>query len=155
MLVAAEKSFEAEFDAIEFCKNLHAQAGGVYPPVRPPASPAAAEADIQQLFCVTPPCVHQMVLTLERGRLIGCQPGAARSIEVLIDPKLLPELVWCRIRDVTIRVTRDSSNTFFGKLHTPCVAILVAANCEKYITRLESLRETACVVAPLRRRSSP
>jgi len=54
---------------------------------RPPA-----EADIRQYFCVTPPSVHQMVLTLERAGFIRRQPGVARSIEVLLDPKLLPEL---------------------------------------------------------------
>jgi hypothetical protein len=55
---------------------------------RPPA-----EADIQQYFRVTPPSVHQMVLTLERAGFIRRQPGAARSIQVLVDPKLLPELL--------------------------------------------------------------
>jgi hypothetical protein len=52
-----------------------------------------AEADMQQYFCVTPPSVHQMVLTLERGGFIRRQPRAARSIELLVDPKLLPELL--------------------------------------------------------------
>jgi len=55
---------------------------------RPPA-----EADIQKYFRVTPPSVHQMVLTLERAGFIKRQPGTARSIEVLVDPKLLPELL--------------------------------------------------------------
>ena len=55
---------------------------------RPPA-----EADIQQYFSVTPPSVHQMVLTLERAGFIRRQPRAPRSIEVLVDPKLLPELL--------------------------------------------------------------
>jgi hypothetical protein len=55
---------------------------------RPPA-----EADIQQYFCVTPPSVRQMVLTLERAGFIRRKPGVARSIEVLVDPKLLPELL--------------------------------------------------------------
>ena len=55
---------------------------------RPPA-----EADMQEYFCVTPPSVHQMVLTLERAGFIRRQPRAARSIEVLVDPKLLPELL--------------------------------------------------------------
>jgi DNA-binding MarR family transcriptional regulator len=54
---------------------------------RPPA-----EADIQQHFRVTPPSVHQMVLTLERAGFIRRKPGVPRSIEVLVDPKLLPEL---------------------------------------------------------------
>ena len=44
---------------------------------RPPA-----EADLQRFFQVTPPSVHQMVLTLERSGLIRRHPGIARSIEV-------------------------------------------------------------------------
>jgi DNA-binding MarR family transcriptional regulator len=55
--------------------------------------PPPAEADIPQYFCVTPPTVHQMVLTLERAAFIKRQPGAARSVEVLVDPKQLPELL--------------------------------------------------------------
>jgi DNA-binding MarR family transcriptional regulator len=54
---------------------------------RPPA-----EADLQRHFRVSPPAVHQMVLTLERAGLIRRQPGAARSIEVLVDPEHLPQL---------------------------------------------------------------
>lgn len=54
---------------------------------RPPA-----EADMQRHFGVTPPTVHQMVLTLERAGLIRRQPGVARSIELLIDPEDLPVL---------------------------------------------------------------
>ncbi len=55
---------------------------------RPPA-----EADMQQYFRVSPPSVHQMVLTLEREGFIRRQPKAPRSIEVLVDPKHLPELL--------------------------------------------------------------
>jgi repressor LexA len=55
---------------------------------RPPA-----EADIQQYFQVTPPSVHQMVVTLERAGFIKRQPRVARSIELLVDPKHLPELL--------------------------------------------------------------
>ena len=54
---------------------------------RPPA-----EADLQRFFQVTPPPVHQMVLTLERNRLIKRDPGIARSIQVLVDPEALPPL---------------------------------------------------------------
>ena len=54
---------------------------------RPPA-----EADMQRHFRVTPPTVHQMVLTLERAGLIRRRPGVARSIELLIDPAALPVL---------------------------------------------------------------
>ena len=56
---------------------------------RPPA-----EADMQRYFRVTPPSVHQMVVTLERTGLIRRQPGVARSIEVLVDQELLPALPW-------------------------------------------------------------
>jgi DNA-binding MarR family transcriptional regulator len=54
---------------------------------RPPA-----EADIQRFFAVTPPSVHQMVLTLERKGFISRKPGSARSIRLLIDPETLPAL---------------------------------------------------------------
>ena len=54
---------------------------------RPPA-----EADFQRYFGVTPPTVHQMVLTLAQAGLIRRTPGVARSIELLLDPALLPVL---------------------------------------------------------------
>ncbi len=54
---------------------------------RPPA-----EADMQRYFQVSPPSVHQMVLTLERRDLIQRRPGIPRSIEILIDPESLPVL---------------------------------------------------------------
>jgi DNA-binding MarR family transcriptional regulator len=54
---------------------------------RPPA-----QADIQRFFQVTPPSVHQMLLTLERSGLISRRPGVARSIVVLVDRYALPEL---------------------------------------------------------------
>jgi Mn-dependent DtxR family transcriptional regulator len=53
---------------------------------------APAEADLQRHFAVSPPSVHQMILTLERAGLIRCQPGVARSIELLVDPEHLPIL---------------------------------------------------------------
>jgi repressor LexA len=55
---------------------------------RPPA-----ETDMQQYFRVTPPSVHQMVLMLERQGFIRRQPRTARSIELLVDPESLPELL--------------------------------------------------------------
>jgi repressor LexA len=55
---------------------------------RPPA-----EADMQEYFRVSPPSVHQMVLTLERAGLIRRQPRVARSIEMLVDLNCLPELL--------------------------------------------------------------
>jgi DNA-binding MarR family transcriptional regulator len=53
---------------------------------------APAEADIQRRFGVTPPSVHQMMLTLERAGFIRRQPGVPRSIEVLVPPQHLPVL---------------------------------------------------------------
>jgi DNA-binding MarR family transcriptional regulator len=52
---------------------------------RPPA-----EADMQRHFRVSPPSVHQMVLTLERVGLIRRQPGLPRSVELLVAPENLP-----------------------------------------------------------------
>ena len=54
---------------------------------RPPA-----EADMQRYFRVTPPSVHQMVLTLERRGLIGRIPGQPRTIRVLQPVEELPNL---------------------------------------------------------------
>ena len=51
-----------------------------------------AETDMQRHFQVSPPCVHQMVLALERMGLIRRQPGIAPSIEVLVAPEHLPVL---------------------------------------------------------------
>ena len=55
---------------------------------RPPA-----ETDLQEYFQVTPPSVHQMIMTLERAGFIRKQPRVTRSIELLVDPKHLPELL--------------------------------------------------------------
>ena len=49
------------------------------------------ETDMQEYFRVSPPSVHQMVLSLERAGLIKRLPRTPRSIEVLVDPKNLPE----------------------------------------------------------------
>jgi len=54
---------------------------------------APAEADMQHYFQVTPPTVHQMVLTLEQLGFIARVPGQARSIQVLLPPDQLPPLV--------------------------------------------------------------
>ena len=55
---------------------------------RPPA-----ERDMQFYFRVTPPSVHQMVLTLDTKGLIQRRPGVPRSIHVLVPPEELPYLV--------------------------------------------------------------
>ena len=54
---------------------------------RPPA-----EADMQRYFRVTPPSVHQMVLTLELNGFIERVPGQGRSIRLLITREQLPDL---------------------------------------------------------------
>lgn len=54
---------------------------------RPPA-----QTDIQRHFKVSPPSVHQMVLTLERRGLLRRTPGQARSLEVLVPSEELPSL---------------------------------------------------------------
>jgi DNA-binding MarR family transcriptional regulator len=59
---------------------------------RPPA-----EADMQRHFQVTPPSVHQMIVTLERSGFIRRQPGVPRSIQILVSPKDLPILNWLGI----------------------------------------------------------
>jgi Mn-dependent DtxR family transcriptional regulator len=54
---------------------------------RPPA-----ELDMQNYFRVTPPSVHQMVLTLEQRGLIERTPWQARSIRLLLPREELPDL---------------------------------------------------------------
>ncbi|HXU38677.1 MAG TPA: MarR family transcriptional regulator [Blastocatellia bacterium] len=54
---------------------------------RPPA-----EADMQIYFRVTPPTVHQMVVTLEQRGLIQREPGKSRSIRLLLARDELPDL---------------------------------------------------------------
>ena len=58
---------------------------------------APAEADLQRHFRVSPPSVHQMVVTLERNGFIRREPGVARSIELLVAPQALPILEWLEI----------------------------------------------------------
>jgi DNA-binding MarR family transcriptional regulator len=53
---------------------------------------APAEADMQRFFQVTPPSVHQMVLTLERRGFIRRVPGQARSITLIVPLESLPQL---------------------------------------------------------------
>jgi Mn-dependent DtxR family transcriptional regulator len=53
---------------------------------------APAEADFQRYFDVTPPSVHNMILTLERQGFIKRTPGRARSIEVSVPVHKVPPL---------------------------------------------------------------
>ena len=47
---------------------------------------------MQRYFRVSPPTVHQMILTLESRGLIERVPGAGRSIRLLIPRHELPDL---------------------------------------------------------------
>ncbi len=53
---------------------------------------APSEAEMQQYFRISPPSVHQMVLTLHARGLIERTPGQARSIRLLIPREDLPDL---------------------------------------------------------------
>ena len=53
---------------------------------------APAESDMERYFQVTPPSVHQMVVTLERNGLIERTPGQSRSIRLLLPREELPDL---------------------------------------------------------------
>lgn len=52
---------------------------------RPPA-----QVDMQRFFRVTPPTVHQMLITLEMAGLISRKPGVARCVTVLVGRDILP-----------------------------------------------------------------
>lgn len=51
-----------------------------------------AQTDIQSFFGVSPPSVHNMLLTLERKGLLARTPGQPRSIKVLVNRSELPYL---------------------------------------------------------------
>ena len=53
---------------------------------------APSEADMQKYFGVTPPSVHQMVVTLEANSLIERVPGLGRSVRLLVPREGLPDL---------------------------------------------------------------
>ena len=52
-----------------------------------------SEAEIQKKFQVSAPTVHQMILGLEKRKLIRRMPKVARSIELLLPPEQLPILI--------------------------------------------------------------
>ena len=70
---------------------------------RPPA-----EADMQRFFRVSPPAVHQMIVSLEKAGLIARQLGVARSIVVLVGREALPELAASQDQPVKTSVPRYS-----------------------------------------------
>ena len=51
-----------------------------------------AEADMQRYFKVSPPSVHNMVVTLEKRGFITRIPGAGRSIQLRLGRDRLPDL---------------------------------------------------------------
>ena len=51
-----------------------------------------AQADLQRYFLVTPPTVHQMVLQLEKLKLITRIPNTPRSLTVVPSEEELPRL---------------------------------------------------------------
>jgi repressor LexA len=51
-----------------------------------------AEIDMQRYFRVTPPTVHQTVLTLEARGYISRVPRQPRSIRLLLSREQLPDL---------------------------------------------------------------
>ena len=53
---------------------------------------APSEGEMQAHFGVSPPSVHQMILTLEARGLIERTPGQARSIKLLLARGELPDL---------------------------------------------------------------
>lgn len=65
-----------------------------------------AVAAVFAVFRVTPPSIHQMVLTLERAGLIRRQPAVARSIQLLVPPEALPILRRPEIQTVRSSVQR-------------------------------------------------
>jgi hypothetical protein len=68
---------------------------------RPPA-----EADMQRFFQVSGPAVHQMVVGLEKAGLISRQARVPRSIRLLVERALLPELRSPHEQPVKISVQR-------------------------------------------------
>ncbi len=54
---------------------------------RPPA-----QADMQRYFQVSPPTIHDTVLRLERDGYIARTPGQARSLQILVEPSVIPRL---------------------------------------------------------------
>jgi hypothetical protein len=51
-----------------------------------------SEAELRHYFQVSPPSVHQVILTLEARGLIERTPGQARSIRLLIPRGEIPDL---------------------------------------------------------------
>jgi repressor LexA len=52
-----------------------------------------SEADMQAYFQVSPPAVHQIVLSLEKRGLVERTPGQGRSLKLLLPRTQLPDLL--------------------------------------------------------------
>ena len=53
---------------------------------------APAEADFQRYFRVSPPSVHNMIVTLDERGFISRERGRARSIKLLVNREDIPDL---------------------------------------------------------------
>ena len=51
-----------------------------------------SEADIGEYFRVSPPTVHQMIVTLEKKGLVAREAGVPRSVRVAVPASDLPDL---------------------------------------------------------------
>jgi len=51
-----------------------------------------AQIDLQRYFGVTPPTIHQMILQLEKKKLISRIPNTSRSLKLCIPEEQLPRL---------------------------------------------------------------
>jgi hypothetical protein len=85
---------------------------------RPPA-----QSDIAGFFRVTPPTVHQMILTLEKAGLISRRPAAARAIAVLVDPRqIAPNAgIWSTRQNLCDEVL-VAPPSIFGRTDMPATA---------------------------------
>jgi len=52
-----------------------------------------SEADLQGYFRVSPPAVHQMVLSLETRGFVERTPGQGRSLKLRLSREQLPDLL--------------------------------------------------------------
>jgi len=100
---------------------------------RPPA-----EADLRRHFRVTPPSVHQMLITLEREGLIRRQPGIARSIQLLIDPSTLPPLLPSQHQSVKTAVHRYSHVRRFKQQAQKSLLVLQAVQHGRHWAKREA-----------------
>jgi repressor LexA len=52
-----------------------------------------SQADLQGYFRVSPPAVHQMILSLEKRGFVARTPGQGRSLKLLLHREQLPDLL--------------------------------------------------------------